>query len=135
MKKISSASSLCNRVAMLRLSLGDFPRESRLFRKLSRRSPVKTSVWTKSTVTFTLAQPILVLVWEHLFTLISLDGPRSVLMLCRDVVKSFTSSPAEPVENLVHRLGYSEVELVQKMIDGVNTLWKEDQAFQGGAPA
>merc|ERR1712106_712090 len=31
-----------------------------------------------------------------------------------------------------HRLGYSEVELVQKMIDGVNTLHKEDQAFQGG---
>merc|ERR1712106_7009 len=31
-----------------------------------------------------------------------------------------------------HRLGYSEVELVQKMIDGVNKLWKEDQAFQGG---
>merc|ERR1712029_1309657 len=29
-----------------------------------------------------------------------------------------------------HRLGYSEVELVQKMIDGVNTLWKEDKAFQ-----
>merc|ERR1712142_1105997 len=34
-----------------------------------------------------------------------------------------------------HRLGYSEVELVQNMIDGVNTLWKEDQAFQGGAAA
>merc|ERR1712142_1091853 len=34
-----------------------------------------------------------------------------------------------------HRLGYSEVQLVQKMIDGVNTLWKEDQAFQGGAAA
>merc|ERR1719341_1290741 len=34
-----------------------------------------------------------------------------------------------------HRLGYSEVELVQKMIDGVNTLWKEDQAFMAGAPA
>ena len=30
-----------------------------------------------------------------------------------------------------HRLGYSEVELVQKMIDGVNTLWKEDLAHQG----
>merc|ERR1712142_833125 len=30
-----------------------------------------------------------------------------------------------------HRLGYSEVELVQKMIDGVNTLWKEDKAFSG----
>merc|ERR1711970_117602 len=29
-----------------------------------------------------------------------------------------------------HRLGYSEVELVQKMIDGVNTLVKEDQEFQ-----
>merc|ERR1712217_475869 len=26
-----------------------------------------------------------------------------------------------------HRLGYSEVQLVQKMIDGVNTLWKEDK--------
>jgi creatine kinase len=34
-----------------------------------------------------------------------------------------------------HRLGYSEVELVQKMIDGVNTLWKEDKAFMGGAAA
>merc|ERR1719275_501366 len=32
-----------------------------------------------------------------------------------------------------HRLGYSEVELVQKMIDGVNTLWKEDKAMAGGA--
>merc|ERR1712106_628506 len=31
-----------------------------------------------------------------------------------------------------HRLGYSEVQLVQKMIDGVNTLWKEDKAFSGG---
>jgi len=29
-----------------------------------------------------------------------------------------------------HRLGYSEVELVQKMIDGVNTLYKEDEALR-----
>ena len=29
-----------------------------------------------------------------------------------------------------HRLGYSEVELVQKMIDGVNALWVEDKKFQ-----
>merc|ERR1712202_97883 len=29
-----------------------------------------------------------------------------------------------------HRLGYSEVELVQKMIDGVNTLYKEDLALK-----
>merc|ERR1712088_597856 len=29
-----------------------------------------------------------------------------------------------------HRLGYSEVELVQKMIDGVNLLWKEDLELQ-----
>ena len=29
-----------------------------------------------------------------------------------------------------HRLGYSEVELVQKMIDGVNTLYKEDKALK-----
>merc|ERR1712158_141538 len=29
-----------------------------------------------------------------------------------------------------HRLGYSEVELVQKMIDGVSKLWDEDKKFQ-----
>merc|ERR1712142_977588 len=29
-----------------------------------------------------------------------------------------------------HRLGYSEVELVQCMIDGVNTLFKEDEALR-----
>ena len=29
-----------------------------------------------------------------------------------------------------HRLGYSEVQLVQKMIDGVNTLYKEDIALR-----
>merc|ERR1712013_825622 len=29
-----------------------------------------------------------------------------------------------------HRLGYSEVELVQKMIDGVNILWKEDLEYE-----
>merc|ERR1712142_249453 len=29
-----------------------------------------------------------------------------------------------------HRLGYSEVQLVQKMIDGVNKLWEEDKKFQ-----
>merc|ERR1712168_536305 len=29
-----------------------------------------------------------------------------------------------------HRLGYSEVELVQCMIDGVNTLYKEDLELQ-----
>merc|ERR1712029_955470 len=29
-----------------------------------------------------------------------------------------------------HRLGYSEVQLVQKMIDGVNTLYKEDRELQ-----
>merc|ERR1712002_547016 len=29
-----------------------------------------------------------------------------------------------------HRLGYSEVQLIQTMIDGCNTLWKEDQELQ-----
>jgi len=29
-----------------------------------------------------------------------------------------------------HRLGHSEVALIQTMIDGVNTLWKEDKALQ-----
>merc|ERR1712154_491129 len=31
-----------------------------------------------------------------------------------------------------HRLGYSQVELVQKMIDGVNKLWEEDKILQSG---
>merc|ERR1712025_1323305 len=31
-----------------------------------------------------------------------------------------------------HRPGYSEVELVQKMIDGVNKLWEEDKKLQAG---
>merc|ERR1712061_139927 len=31
-----------------------------------------------------------------------------------------------------HRLGYSEVELVQKMIGGVNKLWEEDKILQSG---
>merc|ERR1712154_532520 len=31
-----------------------------------------------------------------------------------------------------HGLGYSEVELVQKMIDGVNKLWEEDKKLQAG---
>merc|ERR1712079_654638 len=31
-----------------------------------------------------------------------------------------------------HRLGYSEVELVQKMIDGVNKLWEEDKKLMAG---
>merc|ERR1711881_691787 len=34
-----------------------------------------------------------------------------------------------------HRLGYSEVQLVQKMIDGVNTLWAEDKKFASGGGA
>jgi protein-arginine kinase len=34
-----------------------------------------------------------------------------------------------------HRLGYSEVELVQKMIDGVNKLWEEDKKLQAGGAA
>ena len=34
-----------------------------------------------------------------------------------------------------NKLGYSEVELLQGMIDDVNTLWEEDQAFQGIAAA
>ena len=29
-----------------------------------------------------------------------------------------------------HRLGYSEVQLVQVMIDAVNTLWAEDLEWQ-----
>merc|ERR1712012_1386178 len=31
-----------------------------------------------------------------------------------------------------HRHGYSEVQLVQKMIDGVNKLWEEDKKLQAG---
>jgi len=40
--------------------------------------------------------------------------------------KSYCAGITYDISNK-HRLGYSEVELVQKMIDGVNTLVKEDQ--------
>merc|ERR1719312_546342 len=103
MRKISSASSPCSREEMSRLSLKDLPRESRLFRNLSRRNPERTSALTRSMVTFTLAQPIWVLVLEHLFMLTFLAGPRLVLMLCRDVVKNSTCNPVAPVENLVDK--------------------------------
>merc|ERR1712107_259249 len=33
-----------------------------------------------------------------------------------------------------HRLGHSEVEPIQTMIDGVNTLWEEDKALQKKQP-
>merc|ERR1719244_1694235 len=103
MKRISFASSPCSREEMSRLSLTDLPRVSRLFKNLSRKNPVRTSALTRSTVTFTHAQPILVLVCEHPFMLTFLDVPRLVLMLCRDVVKSSSCSPVEPAVNLVDK--------------------------------
>ena len=42
------------------------------------------------------------------------------------IINVFCSGITYDISNK-HRLGYSEVELVQKMIDGVNTLVKEDK--------
>merc|ERR1719312_1195488 len=118
MRRISSASSPCSREEMSRLSLKGLPRVSRLFRNLSRRNPERTSALTK----------------------VGLDA---LQRRCEELHLQPRGTRGESggqtghtydISNK-HRLGYSEVELVQKMIDGVNTLWKEDQAFQGGAAA
>merc|ERR1719513_501921 len=118
MRKISFASSPCSREEMSRLSLKDLLRVSRLFRNLSRRNPERTSALTK----------------------VGLDA---LQRRCEELHLQPRGTRGESggqtghtydISNK-HRLGYSEVELVQKMIDGVNTLWKEDQAFQGGAAA
>ena len=46
-----------------------------------------------------------------------------------DYVFLFSAGHTYDISNK-HRLGYSEVELVQCMIDGVNTLYKEDLELQ-----
>merc|ERR1711997_944754 len=137
MKKISSESFPCKREVMYEVYLKDWPEVLRLYKTPSRLNPARTSNCPKSSVTFTLAQPILELAWEPPSTSTSPDGPRKVLMPLRPDAKSFPFNPVEPVVNLAdkpdtldisnkHRLGHSEVGLVQTMIDGVNTLWKED---------
>merc|ERR1711892_808975 len=104
MKKISSVSSPCRWEEMSEVSLKDLPRESRLLETQSRKNLARTSAWMPSTDTFTLAQPILVLVREHPSTLTFLDGPSTALMNLRLDVRSSISSPAEPVVNLVAKL-------------------------------
>ena len=45
--------------------------------------------------------------------------------------KSFFLSPGFTYDiSNKHRMGYTEVELVQTMIDGVNTLYEEDLELQ-----
>merc|ERR1711892_1346851 len=104
MKKISSVSSLCRWEETSEVSLKDLPRESRLLETQSRKNLARTSAWMPSTDTFTLAQPILVLVREHPSTLTFPDGPSTALMNLRLDVRSSISSPVEPVENLVAKL-------------------------------
>lgn len=42
---------------------------------------------------------------------------------------TYTSSGCTYDVSNKHRLGHSEVALIQTMIDGVNTLWEEDKAL------
>ena len=50
-------------------------------------------------------------------------------MLGENAIKIYVLGHTYDISNK-HRLGYSEVQLVQVMIDAVNTLWKEDLEFQ-----
>merc|ERR1711915_1109727 len=141
MRKINFASSPWRMVAMSRESLRDCAVVSKWFRTQSRKSLEKTSAWTRSMVMFTLAQPIL----AGMRASVHIDLPgwtrHSIDKLkarCEELHLQPRGTRGESggqtghtydISNK-HRLGYSEVQLVQKMIDGVNTLWKEDKEFQ-----
>jgi len=101
MRRTSSASSPCRREEMFVVCLKDLPMESKQLETQLRKNLAKISVWMKSMDTFTLAQPILELVWEHLSMLIFLDGLSTVWMSWRKDVRNCIYSLAVPEENLV----------------------------------
>merc|ERR1712061_812883 len=119
MRRISSGLFPCRRVEMSRVSLRDLPGASRLLETVSKRSLVRASVhvdlpgWTKYSVDKLKER------CEQLHL-----QPRGT----RGESGGQTGHTYD-ISNK-HRLRYSEVELVQKMIDGVNKLWEEDLALQ-----
>merc|ERR1712212_844795 len=87
---------------------------SRLLVTQSRPSLARTSLWMSDMATSTLAPPIEELAVQPRGTRGESGGQTG-----------FTYDISNK-----HRLGYSEVQLVQVMIDGVNTLYKEDVELQ-----
>ena len=75
----------------------------RLYKTPSKLNLAKTSNSATNLAIFTLAQPILELVWGPLFTLTCLAGPSTALPNCRLVARSCTCSPVAPVESLAAR--------------------------------
>merc|ERR1712203_330871 len=141
MRRISSVSFPCKRAVMSRVSLSVLPRVSRLSKIPSRLNLERTSRSPPSLDTSTLAPPTWAPACVPLSTLTSQDGPRTPLMLLKPGVTVWVSSLVEPRVNLVAKLDTpmtfptsivldTEVQLVQTMIDGVNTLWKEDLELQ-----
>merc|ERR1712045_788543 len=141
MRRISSESSPCRRVEMSRESLRDWPEASRLLVTLSRRSgkdfcldakygyihscPTNLGTGMRASVHVDLPG------WTK-------HGVDKLQARCEELHLQPRGTRGESggqtghtydISNK-HRLGYSEVELVQTMIDGVNTLWKEDLELQ-----
>merc|ERR1719474_1830793 len=132
-RRTSSASSPCRWEEMPEVSLKDSPRVSRLLETQSRKNLARTSALMKSMVTTNLGTGMRASVHVDLpgWTKHSVDELKK---RCEELQLQPRGTRGESggqtgftydISNK-HRLGYSEVELVQKMIDGVNTLWKED---------
>merc|ERR1712038_305293 len=137
MKRISLELSLCRREVMSRVSLRDLREESRLLETLSRRNLERTSALMLSMVTSTLGTGMRASVHVDLpgWTKHGVDKLKA---RCEELAVQPRGTRGESggqtghtydISNK-HRLGYSEVQLVQTMIDGVNTLWKEDLELQ-----
>merc|ERR1712039_902591 len=144
MRRISSESSLCRREEMSRESLRGWPEVSRLLEIVSRRSLERTSADAKygyiHSCPTNLGTGMRASVHVDLpgWTKYSVDKLKErceeLHLQHRGTREESGGQTGHPYDiSNKHRLGYSEVELVQKMIDGVNTLWKEDKAMMGGA--
>merc|ERR1711993_102786 len=142
MKRINLESFPCKRVEMSGVYSKDWPEVSRPYKTQSRLNPAKTSNCPRSSVISTLAQPILALAMR---ASVHVDLPgwtKDSIPALKDRCEVLSVQPrgtrgesggqtghTYDISNK-HRLGHSEVSLVQTMIDGVNTLWQEDLVFQ-----
>merc|ERR1719228_2909537 len=142
MKRISSVSSPCKWEEMLEVSLKGLPRESRLLETLSKKESGK-DFCLDSKYGYIHSCPTNLGTGMRASVHVDLPGwtKHSVDALkarCEELQLQPRGTRGESggqtgftydISNK-HRLGYSEVELVQKMIDGVNILWQEDQKYQ-----
>merc|ERR1719402_1468780 len=130
MRRISSVSSPCKWEVMSRESSRGSAEVSRESRILSRKNPEKISALMLSTVMRASVHVHLPGWTKH--------GVPKLQARCEELHLQPRGTRGESggqtghtydISNK-HRLGYSEVQLVQKMIDGVNKLWEEDEKYQ-----